>query len=153
MSTVLRKDGSEPTIDELVTKSKDTSVSTSEVAAPLGTLEEGSNTKFWFQRQTKYDPNAIATQPSVFDDPDTAKLYQPRDDWENLHRFDPGARWYVLFHALSGALMLLGLGEKNTLVDLSLSTAPSNILVEASTKDRLAHHDLRLLDVHGSGAR
>lgn len=39
------------------------------------------------------DPDAVATLPSVYDDPVIAQHYWPRPDYENLHRFDPKARW------------------------------------------------------------
>lgn len=61
---------------------------------PLG-VPAAERRWFWQRSDKTVDGEAIATQESVFDDPDLAKHYQPRDDWENLHRFDPLARWTV----------------------------------------------------------
>ena len=59
---------------------------------PLGEPLKDDDSSWWSKKKT-VDLDAIATQRSVYDDPEVAKLYQPRSDWENLHRFDPSARW------------------------------------------------------------
>lgn len=49
--------------------------------------------QFWWQKRGAYDPDAIATQPSVFDDAGSAEKYHPPSNWENAHRFDSLFRW------------------------------------------------------------
>ncbi|KAM5353492.1 hypothetical protein ACJ41O_000142 [Fusarium nematophilum] len=46
-----------------------------------------------FRRRKDFDENAVATQPSVYDNPETAVYFQPHPRYENLHRFDPSFRW------------------------------------------------------------
>ncbi|KAF8807922.1 MFS general substrate transporter [Phlegmacium glaucopus] len=50
--------------------------------------------RLWnFCRQPTLDLDAIATQVSVFDDKTTLEIYRPPPQYENVHRFDPLARW------------------------------------------------------------
>lgn len=56
---------------------------------------EPPRTALWslFQRSDKRKLDEIATQPSVFDDPEQAQYHQPHPKYENLHRFDPNFTW------------------------------------------------------------
>ena len=60
--------------------------------APLINNGDRLTGRFW-RRTVKLDLDAVATQPSVFDDPVTLELYRPPPSYENTHRFDPNARW------------------------------------------------------------
>lgn len=73
--------------DALSVDLKDASSSQIEV------LQAPQQRRWFWQRRRAEDLDAIATQPSVFDDPTTRDLYRPPASYENAHRFDPDARW------------------------------------------------------------
>jgi len=56
-------------------------------------IEQTRFTDFVLRRRRKVDPDAVATIRSVYDDPVLRKHYYPKSTYENLHRFDPEARW------------------------------------------------------------
>ena len=65
---------------------------------PLDSTSRGDNevkfSRLWnFWREPKLDLDAVATQLSVFDDKTTLEVYRPSPEYENVHRFDPLARW------------------------------------------------------------
>lgn len=47
----------------------------------------------FFKKKGGFDPAAVATQPSVYDNASSAKFFEPHPRYENLHRFDPTFRW------------------------------------------------------------
>jgi len=69
------------------------------LGAPLNSRLSGHDnqvefSRLWnFWRQPPLDLDAIATQLSVFDDKTTLEIYRPPPQYENVHRFEPLARW------------------------------------------------------------
>ncbi|KKY20691.1 putative mfs [Phaeomoniella chlamydospora] len=79
--------------DDFVDKNAIISKSSGDLVEPQTTTSSVFAWPWSSTREKPYDVDAIATMSSVFDDPDLARYYQPRPDYENLHRFDPGERW------------------------------------------------------------
>ncbi|KAK4657494.1 hypothetical protein QC762_214230 [Podospora pseudocomata] len=49
---------------------------------------------FWsWKKSESRRPEDIATQPSIFDNPELAPYFQPTERYENRHRFDPSFKW------------------------------------------------------------
>lgn len=65
------------------------------LAAPLdkSTKGVGFHALLSIFKRDNTDLDAVATRPSVFDDPNTLEAYRPPAIYENSHRFDPLARW------------------------------------------------------------
>lgn len=79
-----------------------------EIKTSSGDLVEADDVPFklssalssWFGKASKRDDDAIATRRSVYDDPQLAKLYWPKQDYENIHRFELASRFqYAYSHS------------------------------------------------------
>ncbi|KAF8203870.1 major facilitator superfamily domain-containing protein [Pholiota molesta] len=96
MSTLLLEAGDKKTSlrDSLEKTASD--IDTSSVSDKIPELGAPLQVKGGFAsalKRSRLDLDAIATQPSVFDNPVTLEIYRPPPQYENTHRFDPVARW------------------------------------------------------------
>ena len=95
-STIGDKEGTDLKVDVLFNEPEDLEVPRH--GGPLGSASRDDNevkfSRLWnFWREPKLDLDAVATQLSVFDDKTTLEIYRPPPEYENVHRFDPLARW------------------------------------------------------------
>lgn len=83
MSTVIARGrpSAQTRVVTVLDDSKGSGNSSASLSEDLGLGFPLQQKRFFWQRSKVYDESAIATLPSVFDDPETAAKYTPRDDW------------------------------------------------------------------------
>lgn len=64
---------------------------------------------FLGRKRPAFDLDATATRRSVYDDPALAKHYWPNSNYENLHRFDPEARWSYREEKVSNSIVMFSM--------------------------------------------
>lgn len=107
-------------------------------------------TAFWRSKKTRLDPEAIATQKSVFDNPELIEYFKPRANYENIARFDPDARWtwgeeLPLIRKLDWKVTLWACTSKNPILLLSRGLGSIEVCLEIllTTRRGLRHSFFR----------
>ena len=95
MSTVPRKFGEKSQVDSntKIGELSEKELSSEEFIVDVASEPSNLKRRFTLWSRKRENLDAIATKPSVFDDPVTLEVYRPPPSYENAHRFDPTARW------------------------------------------------------------